>query len=299
MSHGRQAPRERAPGVELQGERRVNASHHPVWHRHDLRLSDNHLYRDLDRCLSVYVFDPAAFARVPSCAQPEWDVTRTGPHAAQLLLAAVASLRASLRERGGELLVRCGDPASVLPQLVHLHGVDEVAWHEEPGSEEVATSLRVRSVLRRARCRTRIETGCTLYHPDDLPQPEAWASLVHPRQKMRCKRPKQRPAEERPSPGGEAREWRRRLAFQPRVMNEWRRAVRAVAAPRPVLAAPASLRLAEGDRRGRQPRGAAGAGAGRRERAPALRAAQRGHPRRGGVRRGRAAGRRCAHERAC
>ena len=164
-----------------------------VWHRHDLRLSDNHLYRDLDRCLSVYVFDPAAFARVPSCAQPEWDVTRTGPHAAQLLLAAVASLRASLRERGGELLVRCGDPASVLPQLVHLHGVDEVAWHEEPGSEEVATSLRVRSVLRRARCRTRIETGCTLYHPDDLPQPEAWASLVHPRQKMRCKRPKQRP----------------------------------------------------------------------------------------------------------
>ena len=218
-----------------------------VWHRHDLRLSDNHLYRDLDRCLSVYVFDPAAFARVPSCAQPEWDVTRTGPHAAQLLLAAVASLRASLRERGGELLVRCGDPASVLPQLVHLHGVDEVAWHEEPGSEEVATSLRVRSVLRRARCRTRIETGCTLYHPDDLPQPEAWASLVHPRQKMRCKRPKQRPAEERPSPGGEAREWRRRLAFQPRVMNEWRRAVRAVAAPRPVLAAPAALRLAEGE----------------------------------------------------
>ena len=82
-----------------------------VWHRHDLRLSDNHLYRDLDRCLSVYVFDPAAFARLPSCAQPEWDVTRTGPHAAQLLLAAVASLRASLRERGGELLVRCGDPA--------------------------------------------------------------------------------------------------------------------------------------------------------------------------------------------
>ena len=55
-----------------------------VWHRHDLRLSDNHLYRDLDRCLSVYVFDPAAFARVPSCAQPEWDVTRTGPHAATL-----------------------------------------------------------------------------------------------------------------------------------------------------------------------------------------------------------------------
>ena len=48
-----------------------------VWHRHDLRLSDNHLYRDLDRCLSVYVFDPAAFTRVPSCAQPEWDVTRT------------------------------------------------------------------------------------------------------------------------------------------------------------------------------------------------------------------------------
>ena len=213
-----------------------------VWHRHDLRLDDNHLYRDLDRCISVYIFDPAAFARSPSCAQPEWDVTRTGPHAAQLLLAAVASLRASLRERGGELLVRCGDPASVLTQLVHHHGVDEVAWHEEPGSEEVATSLRVRSMLRRARCRTRTETGCTLYHPDDLPQPEAWATLVHPRQKMRCRKPKQQPTQ-----GGEAREWRRRLALQPRIMNEWRRAVRAVAATRPVLSAAASFNLAEGE----------------------------------------------------
>ena len=213
-----------------------------VWHRHDLRLDDNHLYRDLDRCLSVYIFDPTAFARLPSCAQPEWDVTRTGPHAAQLLLAAVASLRASLRKRGGELLVRCGDPASVLTQLVHHHGVDEVAWHEEPGSEEVATSLRVRSTLRRARCRTRTETGCTLYHPDDLPQPEAWATLVHPRQKLRSRKPKQQPTQ-----GGEAREWRRRLALQPRVMNEWRRAVRAVAAPRPVLPAAASFNLAEGE----------------------------------------------------
>ena len=122
-----------------------------VWHRRDLRLDDNALYDAIQGpLLSVYVFDPALFARVPSCAQPEWDVIRTGPHATKALLRAVSELRTSLRACGGELLVRSGDPASLLPELARLHGVDEVRWLEEPGSEEACTSRRVHDSLRHA-----------------------------------------------------------------------------------------------------------------------------------------------------
>ena len=211
-----------------------------IWHRRDLRLHDNALYHiaETTRTLSVYVFDPAQFARVPSCVQPSIDVTRTGPHAAALLLKALAELRSQLRSRGGDLLVRHGDPASILPEIARLHSVDEVRWHEEPGAEEVATSKRVRSALRRARCRVTIELGCTLFHVNDLPRCDEWDQLAHPRQKMRSKKAS------RSAGAGVASDanvldgscgWRERLSSMPRVMGDWRRAVRARARPRHVL----------------------------------------------------------------
>ena len=92
-----------------------------VWHRRDLRLFDNALYSDLgDRpSLSVFVFDPSDFERRPSCAEPQrWSTCRCGPHATLCLLEALTDLRQTLRSHGSELLIRCGDPASVLPQLV-------------------------------------------------------------------------------------------------------------------------------------------------------------------------------------
>ena len=147
------------------------------------------LYHGLsDRAvLSVYVFDPTAFSPVPSIAEPSWDVVRTGPHAAMALLVALDALRSALRAQGGELLIRHGDPASVLPQLALAHGAEEVRWHEEPGTEELDTSVRVRRALRGARRRVLTDWGCTLRHPDDLPSPEEWPALAHPRCKHQPK----------------------------------------------------------------------------------------------------------------
>lgn len=223
-----------------------------IWHRHDLRLEDNSLYHGAGAdgtsraLLGVFIFDPSQFARKPSCAQPDYDVTRTGPHAAALLLKAVADLRTKLRSHGGELLVRQGDPASVLPVLARqIKSVDEVCWHEEPGSEEVAVSKRVRSALQRARCRVTVELGCTLYHVEDLPRADQWAALAHPRQKMRSRKQSRRGAAADDEcevsssvlAGGGSKSWRQRLSSMPRVMGDWRRAVRASTSPRPSLPA--------------------------------------------------------------
>jgi deoxyribodipyrimidine photolyase len=42
---------------------------------------------------------------------------KTGPYRARFVLSALADLRASLRERGSDLIVRTGRPEEVLPQV--------------------------------------------------------------------------------------------------------------------------------------------------------------------------------------
>ena len=218
-----------------------------VWHRHDLRLDDNALYANIGESYlaSIYVFDPAQFARRPSSVVTrEWDVAHTGPHQARGLLEALAGLRDSLRARGVELYIRQGDPASLLPQMALNLNADEVRWHEEPGTEEVSTSQRVRSALLRARREVHIEHGVTLFHPDDLPRADEWAALAHPRQKMRSR--KRPPAAHVVGAAPTAAAWwQQRLAGMPRIMGEWRRAVRARTTPRPTLPTAAQLLLHE------------------------------------------------------
>lgn len=224
-----------------------------IWHRRDLRLEDNALYRErracacsgITRVVPVYIFDPAEFARVPSCAQPAWDVVRTGPHAARALLAAVTALRASLRARGGELLIRFGRPEAELPLLAARCCAGEVAWHEEAGWEERRTSSRVREAMTRAGCRASAELGgCTLFHPDELPAPDEWASLAHPRQKYPAKkrRGSSGASGKAADGGGGSVDWARRLEGMPRVMGDWRRAVRSHGPPRAAESTSAGLR---------------------------------------------------------
>ena len=94
-----------------------------VWHRRDLWLDDNSLYYvgESDNTdvvfFPVYVFDTREFARRKSIANPEWDIILTGPHAAANLISAVGALRNSLRELNGELIVRAGNPSTVILSL--------------------------------------------------------------------------------------------------------------------------------------------------------------------------------------
>ena len=223
-----------------------------VWHRRDLRLADNSLYSELDKTdrpsVSFYCFDPEEWKRRPSCTNPAWAVTHVGPHATVRLLEALQELRSSLRSRGGELIVRHGNPASILPQLALELQAAEVRFQEEPGVEEEAIAARVVSALRAARCRVETNFGRTLYHPDDLPQPEEWFALANPRQKQQPRASKRRAAHRgrEALPPAHSKRLSERLASMPRVMGDWRRAARAKASPRTLLPAPSRLFLPEG-----------------------------------------------------
>jgi len=143
------------------------------WVRQDCRLHDNPTLAaaaDADRLLAVYCFDPGEYGSQPYGGSDGFVFEKTGPHRAQFGCESVADLRASLRERGSDLIVRHGDPASELAELASAVDADRIYTQRLPAPEEVASEQAVRDALPAA---TTLETQWThtLYHPDDLPTP--------------------------------------------------------------------------------------------------------------------------------
>ncbi len=139
-----------------------------VWFRDDLRVTDNPTLADAvetaDRVLPVYVFDPQR--RGPGRYGP----TKHAPHRMRFRRESVQDLRGALRERGGDLLVREGDPASLIPELAATVGADAVYAQTKPATDELDTEHAVREALPEAIDFERRWTH-TLYHINDLPTP--------------------------------------------------------------------------------------------------------------------------------
>ena len=89
-----------------------------VWFRRDLRVSDHEpLYRAARRgaVIPVFVLDRALLHH------PE-----TGAARVEFMLSCLAALDADLRQLGGRLIVRSGDPVTVLPALVRQTEADGI-----------------------------------------------------------------------------------------------------------------------------------------------------------------------------
>jgi deoxyribodipyrimidine photo-lyase len=140
-----------------------------VWFRNDLRIHDNEILleatRKADKVLPVYCFDPYYFKTSPE-GKP-----KTGALRARFLLESVADLRKNLQALGGELIVRIGNPAEILPQLAEQYTVNEVYHHREVAYEETAISEQVETSLWNLRLNLKHFIGHTLYHKEDLPFP--------------------------------------------------------------------------------------------------------------------------------
>ena len=93
---------------------------HLFWHQRDLRIADNCGLAAAaadDTVLPVFVVDPEVRRAVGDRQWAFW-------------LAGVRAVRAQYRERGSDLLVRVGDPASVLPAVADDYDVDRVYYNE-------------------------------------------------------------------------------------------------------------------------------------------------------------------------
>ncbi|MBW4470362.1 MAG: DNA photolyase family protein [Stenomitos rutilans HA7619-LM2] len=92
-----------------------------VWFRRDLRIADHApLYRAALRgeVIPVFVFDRALLHH------PE-----TGAARVAFMLECLRSLDQDLRDRGGRLILRSGDPVEVLPQLIRETQADGIYAH--------------------------------------------------------------------------------------------------------------------------------------------------------------------------
>jgi len=140
-----------------------------VWFRNDLRIHDNEILleaaRKADKILPVYCFDPHYFRTNPS------GNSKTGGLRARFLLESVADLRKNLQNIGGELLIRIGDPAEILPRLSEEYHVNEVYHHREVAHEETDISEAVETALWKIKLNLKHFIGHTLYHKEDLPFP--------------------------------------------------------------------------------------------------------------------------------
>jgi deoxyribodipyrimidine photo-lyase len=91
------------------------------WHRRDLRASDNRALAEAGadgEVLPVFVFDDDVLAHA-------------GAPRVRFMLDALAALREDYRERGGDLLLRRGDPREVLPAVANQCGAERVYWNRD------------------------------------------------------------------------------------------------------------------------------------------------------------------------
>ncbi|GJP54714.1 hypothetical protein CLOM_g13765 [Closterium sp. NIES-68] len=138
-----------------------------LWFRSDLRLHDNEALaaanNDAAAVLPVYCFDPRDYGKSAS------GFDRTGPHRARFLLQCVAALRASLRVRGSDLVVRVGRPEEVLVRVARAVGAQAVLLQQEVTAEETDVERTVAAQLKEEGVETQTFWGSTLFHLDDLP----------------------------------------------------------------------------------------------------------------------------------
>ncbi|MBD2428225.1 DASH family cryptochrome [Phormidium sp. FACHB-1136] len=138
-----------------------------VWFRHDLRLHDHQPLWDAVQAgrqvIPCYCFDPRQFGTTA------FGFPKTGAFRAQFLLESVADLRQSLQALGSDLLVRVGQPESIIPALAKALAIETVVWHQEVMAEEVAVESALETKLAALGVRRQVYWGATLYHPDNLP----------------------------------------------------------------------------------------------------------------------------------
>uniref|UniRef100_A0A2P2L6A0 DNA photolyase n=1 Tax=Rhizophora mucronata TaxID=61149 RepID=A0A2P2L6A0_RHIMU len=113
--------------------------------------------------LPVYCFDPREYGKSSS------GFDKTGPYRANFLIQSVADLRKNLRARGSDLVVRVGQPETVLGQLATAVGADAVYGHREVTHDEVKAEEKIEAAMKDEGVEVKYFWGSTLYHVDDLP----------------------------------------------------------------------------------------------------------------------------------
>ena len=113
-----------------------------LWFRRNLRVHDQPLFRVDEAAVGVWILDPRESLATDPAGFP-----RCGTHRLRFLLESVADLRSRLRALGSELIVRVGEPETILAELAQKLEATAVRTIEEPGTEERTAERAVAKAL--------------------------------------------------------------------------------------------------------------------------------------------------------
>lgn len=138
-----------------------------VWFRNDLRVHDHEALwnatRAADKVLGVYCFNPDDYKTLPI------GFPKTGCLRAKFILESVSILKFNLQKLGSDLLVYIGKPEEVIPKLCIDLAIDEVYYHREAATDELAVEDKLDEHLFKLKVGFKGFWGHTLFHLEDLP----------------------------------------------------------------------------------------------------------------------------------
>ncbi|MFG6666909.1 DASH family cryptochrome [Halomonas sp. HNIBRBA4712] len=138
-----------------------------VFLNNSLRVSDNpllHFESRPDQLICLYVLDQ----RWLEPGLPGEKTPRLGSARLRFLWQSLMALRGELLQRGSDLLVRIGDPASIVVHLAEQYHAQSVRVMEHSGVEESHTLERLETELPEPTHLDRVECGY-LFNRDELP----------------------------------------------------------------------------------------------------------------------------------
>ncbi|MCF2490077.1 DASH family cryptochrome [Dyadobacter sp. CY347] len=137
------------------------------WFRNDLRLRDNEALfsavASASEVIPVYVFDPRQFEKT------KLGFRRTGAMRGQFLIQSIVDLRNRLREKGGDLLIRIGDPEKIIAQLAEDFNAEYVYTSKEIAPEETRIESSLSKKLKTVNIDIKLFWMDTLMHATALP----------------------------------------------------------------------------------------------------------------------------------
>ncbi len=141
-----------------------------VWFRNDLRLHDNESLTEAltkaQKIIPVYVFDPKVFE-----GKTSFGFEKSAKFRTKFLIESVQNLRDNLRKKGGDLIIRVGDPADEIFLLAKELKTNWVYCNRERTREEIKVQDDLEKNLWTIGQELRFCRGKMLYYTADLPFP--------------------------------------------------------------------------------------------------------------------------------
>jgi deoxyribodipyrimidine photo-lyase len=146
-----------------------------VWFKsNDLRLLDNrplfHAHEKCEHVDHIYIFDPSEFQIVDHDNEINFKTSKCAVRRFKFICECIQDLNDNLIQKNSKLNLFIGEPKNIIPYFINLCGIDDIFYHLDVTSNELATTNEVQNMVQDigVSCHTYFGGG-TLFEPTQLP----------------------------------------------------------------------------------------------------------------------------------